>query len=298
MPDRTEQVSFLKKIGITKNFELFQKRFFNKTIVVKYGGHAMGDQNLAIDFAHNIVFLKEMGINPIVVHGGGPQIAEMLERLSIKSTFVDGLRVTSAETIDVVEMVLAGSINKKIVCNINGAGGFSIGLSGKDGNLITATKVRRSHKDPESKIERVLDLGFVGEPKNVNTILLKRLQKENIIPVIAPIAQGIDGETYNINADTVAGAIASSVKAERLLMLTDVKGVLDNKQELISEIESEKAHDLIKNGTINGGMIPKVETCLIALEKGIKGAVILDGRKANAILFELFTLDGSGTLIK
>jgi acetylglutamate kinase len=298
MPKEIDRATFLREIGIVKNTQAFEKKLCDKTIVVKYGGHAMRDNNLAIEFARNIVFLKKIGAKPIIVHGGGPQIEEMLGRLAIQSTFVDGLRVTNAETVKIVEMVLAGSVNKKIVTDINAAGGFAIGLSGKDGGLITAKKILRSFTDPSSQIQKVLDLGFVGEPSTINTNLLENLQKEGIIPVIAPVANSIDGETYNINADTAAGAIASAVTAERLMMLTDVQGVLNNKKELIPEIGSKEARKLIIKGTISSGMIPKVETCLLALERGIKGAVILDGTKANAMLFELFTPGGSGTLIK
>jgi acetylglutamate kinase len=258
----------------------------------------MGDKSLAANFARDIVLLKQVGMNPVIVHGGGPQIGEMLSRLKIQSAFIDGLRVTDAATVDVVEMVLCGSINKQIVTAINGAGGFAIGLSGKDGNLIKARKLRRSKKDPGSNIEKILDLGFVGEPEDVNPHILKTLEESDIIPVIAPIGVGSSGETYNINADTSAGAIASALGAARLLMLTDVPGVLSDTKQLMPEITVERAKTLIQTGTISGGMIPKVETCLNAVEKGVDAAVILDGRVPHAVLLELFTPHGAGTLIR
>jgi acetylglutamate kinase len=248
-------------------------------------------------FARDVVLLKQVGVNPIVVHGGGPQIGQMLERLKIKSSFIDGLRVTDRETVEIVEMVLAGSINKQIVGSITAAGGVAIGLSGKDGGLITARKLRRTKVDPDSQIEKVVDLGFVGEPERINTAVLETLARSHIIPVIAPVGVGSGGESYNINADTVAGAVAAAVRATRLLLLTDVPGVLDKEKELLSELSVERVRALIADGTISGGMIPKVETCLDAVEGGVEGAVILDGRVANAILLELFTEAGPGTLI-
>lgn len=274
------------------------QRHAGETIVVKYGGHAMGDAELAKLFADDIVLLKQVGINPIVVHGGGPQIGEMLERLKIQSSFIDGLRVTDAETVTVVEMVLAGSINKQIATAINSAGGFAVGLSGKDGNLIRATKVRRTKRDPDSNIEKILDLGFVGEPKEITTNVLDVFQDSDMIPVIAPIGIGTKGETFNINADTAAGAIAAAMGARRLLMLTDVTGVLDKKGTLISHLTAKEAEDRIQDGTIAGGMIPKVETCLDAVEADVDAAVIIDGRVPHALLLELFTEHGAGTLIE
>jgi acetylglutamate kinase len=273
----------------------FMRRYNDKTVVVKYGGHAMGEGGDG--FARDIVLLKQVGIHPIVVHGGGPQIGQMLERLKIKSSFIDGLRVTDRETVDIVEMVLAGSINKQIVGAINKAGGTAIGLSGKDGNLIEARKLRRTKVDPGSNIEKVIDLGFVGEPAKINTGVIDTLEGSNIIPVIAPVGVGADGESFNINADTVAGAVAAAVKATRLLLLTDVAGVLDKEKKLLPELSVERVKALIADGTISGGMIPKVETCLEAVEGGVEGAVILDGRVPNAILLELFTEAGPGTLI-
>jgi acetylglutamate kinase len=273
----------------------FMRRYNEKTVVVKYGGHAMGEGGDA--FARDVVLLKQVGIHPIVVHGGGPQIGQMLERLKIKSSFIDGLRVTDRETVDIVEMVLAGSINKQIVGAINKAGGTAIGLSGKDGNLIEARKLRRTKVDPDSNIEKVIDLGFVGEPARINTAVIDTLEGSHIIPVIAPVGVGSDGESFNINADTVAGAVAAAVKATRLLLLTDVAGVLDKEKKLIAELDVARVKALIADGTISGGMIPKVETCLEAVEGGVEGAVILDGRVPNAILLELFTEAGPGTLI-
>ena len=275
----------------------FMRRYAGQTIVVKFGGHAMGDNNLAQLFANDIVLLKQVGIHPIVVHGGGPQIGQTLERMKIKSSFIDGLRVTDAETVDVVEMVLAGAINKQISAAINEAGGLAIGLSGKDGNLIRASKIQRTKRDPDSNIEKVLDLGFVGEPDQINVHVLEVFKKSDMIPVIAPIGLGPKGETFNINADTAAGAIAGAIGSKRLLLLTDVAGVLDADDTLIEKINSKETYKLIDDGVISGGMIPKATTCLQAVEKGVDAAVILDGRVAHAILLELFTDHGVGTLI-
>lgn len=293
-----DHTAWLEKAGILADALPYMREFAGETVVVKYGGHAMGDKSLAADFARDIVLLKQVGVNPVIVHGGGPQIGEMLDRLKIQSTFVDGLRVTDAATVDIVEMVLCGSINKQIVTAINSAGGFAVGLSGKDGNLIKARKLRRSKKDPGSNIEKILDLGFVGEPEDVDPHILKTLEESDIIPVIAPIGVGSGGETYNINADTSAGAVASALGATRLLMLTDVPGVLSDTKQLMPEITVERAKTLIQAGTISGGMIPKVETCLSAVEKGVDAAVILDGRVPHAVLLELFTPHGVGTLIR
>ena len=276
----------------------FMKRYAGKTVVVKYGGHAMGDTVLGARFARDVVLLKQIGVNVVVVHGGGPQIGQMLERLKIKSSFVDGLRVTDKETVEIVEMVLAGSINKEIVGLINAAGGTAIGLSGKDGGLIRAKKLTRTRRDPESNIEQVLDLGFVGEPTEINTQVLDLLTRSDIIPVVAPIGLGSAGETYNINADTSAGAIAGAMKASRLLMLTDTAGVMDQDKKVMPEISVDQARAMIADGTIYGGMIPKIETCLDAVDRGVEAAVILDGRKAHAILVELFISSGAGTLIR
>ncbi len=259
-------------------------RYAGKTIVVKYGGHAMGAG--AATFARDIVLLRQVGINPVVVHGGGPQINRMLDRLGIKSRFVNGLRVTDGETMEVVEMVLAGTINKGLVAEINAAGGCAIGLCGKDGGLMRATKSTRNG-----------DLGFVGEPERVDAAVLDGFRRAQMIPVIAPIGVGAAGETYNINADTVAGAVAAAVKAARFLLLTDVPGVLDAGKALIPELSASEARRLIGDGTISGGMIPKVETCLDAVDGGVEAAVIVDGRVPHAILLELFT-EGAGTLIR
>ena len=274
----------------------YMRRYSGKTVVVKYGGHAMGDTSIAELFARDVVLLKQVGINPIVVHGGGPQIGHMLERLGIQSRFVDGLRVTDRETMEVVEMVLAGTINKQLVAAINAEGGCAIGLTGKDGGLISAKKAVRARVEGGARVE--IDLGFVGEPEHVAAGVLDTFRQSDIIPVIAPIGVGVAGETYNINADTVAGAVAAAVKATRLLLLTDVAGVLDGDKRLLSEITAGSARRMISDGIVSGGMIPKVETCLDAVDGGVEAAVILDGRVRHAILLELFTNAGPGTLIR
>jgi acetylglutamate kinase len=268
-----------------------------KIIVVKYGGHAMGDPALARDFARDITLLETAGARPVVVHGGGPQIGEMLDRLGIKSEFRSGLRVTDKSTIEVVEMVLAGSINKEIVMSINAEGGKAVGLSGKDGNMVFAKKLTRTEKDPQSNIEKVVDLGFVGEPDKVSRAVIDMVLGAGLIPVIAPVAPGEDGHTYNINADTFAGAIAGRLGAARLLFLTDVPGVLDKQGKLIKELTVRRVRELIADGTISGGMIPKVETCVDAIKQGVEGVVILNGKTPHAVLLELFTDHGAGTLI-
>ena len=275
----------------------YMQRYENKTVVVKYGGHAMGDTELGKAFARDIALLKQSGVNPIVVHGGGPQIGAMLSKMGIESKFEGGLRVTDAKTVEIVEMVLAGSINKEIVALINAEGEWAIGLCGKDGNMVFAEKAHKTIKDADSNIERVLDLGFVGEPVEVDRTLLDLLARSEMIPVLAPVAPGRDGHTYNINADTFAGAIAGALKASRLLFLTDVPGVLDRDKKLIDELSVAEARALIKDGTISGGMIPKVETCIEAIERGVEGVVILNGKQAHAVLLELFTEHGAGTLI-
>ena len=276
----------------------YMKRFAGATFIIKYGGHAMGDEELAQTFARDVVLLKQVGINPVVVHGGGPQIAGMLERLKIQSSFVDGLRVTDKATVDVVEMVLAGSINKQVVTAINRAGGNAVGLSGKDADLIKARKLERKKRDPDSNIEKVLDLGFVGEPVKINANVLTIFAGSNLIPVVAPIGAGPDGQTYNINADTAAGALAATMQAQKLIMLTDVPGVLDGEGELVSELTPARARAMIEDGTVNGGMIPKVECCLDAYAAGVDAAHILDGRVAHVLLLELFSDDGGvGTKI-
>ncbi|VVT31445.1 acetylglutamate kinase [Rhizobium sp. EC-SD404] len=275
----------------------YMQRYENRTIVVKYGGHAMGDAALGQAFARDIALLKQSGVNPIVVHGGGPQIGAMLTKMGIESKFEGGLRVTDQKTVEIVEMVLAGSINKEIVALINAEGEWAIGLCGKDGNMVFAEKAKKTIIDPDSNIERVLDLGFVGEVVEVDRTLLDLLAKSEMIPVIAPVAPGRDGHTYNINADTFAGAIAGSLNATRLLFLTDVPGVLDKSGELIKELSVAQARALIADGTISGGMIPKVETCIQAIEAGVEGVVILNGKVAHSVLLELYTEHGAGTLI-
>ncbi len=275
----------------------YMQRYEDKTIVVKYGGHAMGDISLGRAFARDIALLKQSGIDPIVVHGGGPQIGAMLAKMGIESKFEGGLRVTDQKTVEIVEMVLAGSINKEIVALINAEGEWAIGLCGKDGNMVFAEKARKTIKDPDSNIERVLDLGFVGEPVEVDRKLLDLLAHSEMIPVIAPVAPGRDGHTYNVNADTFAGAIAGAVKAARLLFLTDVPGVLDKDKNLIKELSVSEARKLIADGTISGGMIPKVETCIDALQRGVEGVVILNGKTPHVVLLELLTEHGAGTLI-
>ena len=274
----------------------YMRRYAGRTVVVKYGGHAMGDARLAALFAADMVLLKQVGIHPVVVHGGGPQIGEMLKKLQIQSEFIDGLRVTDKATVEVVEMVLAGSINKQIVSAIQAAGGQAVGLCGKDGNLIEARKLEHRQKT-DSNIEKVLDLGFVGEPMKVNTEVLRVFNDTKFIPVIAPVGIGEDGQT-NINADTAAGAIAGALNASRLLMLTDVVGVLDKDKRLFDELTLADVDRLIRDGTIQGGMIPKVETCVQAVEGGVDAAVILDGRGEHAVLLEMFTEHGAGTLIR
>jgi acetylglutamate kinase len=287
----------LAKAGVLAEALPYMRQFNGQRFVIKYGGHAMGDAKLAESFARDVVLLRQVGIDPIIVHGGGPQIGAMLERLKIKSEFIDGLRVTDAETVEIVEMVLSGSINKQIVSAINAAGGRAVGLSGKDGNLMSVRKLRRTRRETDSNIEKILDLGFVGDPSHVDPELLESLTKADIIPVIAPIGIGEDGATYNVNADTAAGAIAAAVGAARLLMLTDVTGVQDKSGELIQDIGVEQARMLIEDGTATGGMIPKIETCIEAVEGGVDAAVIMDGRAAHSLLIEIFTEHGLGTAI-
>ena len=272
-------------------------RYDEATVVVKYGGHAMGDESVARDFARDMVLLEQSGVNPVVVHGGGPQIGAMLAKLGIASQFASGLRITDRATVEIVEMVLAGSINKQIVGFINAEGGRAIGLCGKDGNMVVATKVTGATQKAPSGEEYEIDLGFVGEPSKIDTMVLDQVLGRELIPVLAPIAQGVDGETYNVNADTFAGAIAGALKAKRLLFLTDVPGVLDRDGNLIKQLRIEEIHGLIADGTITGGMIPKVETCIYAIEQGVEGVVILDGKTPHAVLIELLTDHGAGTLM-
>ena len=274
----------------------YLRRYAGATIVVKYGGHAM-ESMLASEFGRDIALLKQVGINPVIVHGGGPQINAMLKRLDIKSEFVNGLRVTDEAMVEVVEMVLAGSVNKQVAGLINKAGALAVGISGKDGGLIRARKLRRTYKDPDSNIEKVLDLGYVGEPVFIDTRVIHALTGAGLIPIIAPVGTSEDGQTYNINADTAAGAIAGALNAQRLLMLTDVPGVMDKNKQLLPDLTMAQVHELIADGTISGGMIPKVETCMEAVTLGVKGATILDGTVPHALLLELFTEGGIGTMI-
>jgi acetylglutamate kinase len=275
----------------------YLQRYAGKTFVVKYGGHAMGDAGLARDFAADIVLLKAVGINVVVVHGGGPQIGAMLKRVGVESTFVDGLRVTDKETAEIAEMVLSGAINKELVGWINAAGGKAVGISGKDGNFVQASKVRRTEKDPDSNIERIVDLGYVGEPVAVDRQIIDTISAAGMIPIVAPIGVGADGHTYNINADTMAGAIAAALGAARLLLLTDVAGVLDKSGNLLTDLDPNSVAALQADGTISGGMIPKLETCVTAIKGGVDAAVILDGRVPHAMLIEMFTDKGAGTLV-
>lgn len=292
------RAKWLEQAGILTEALPFMRRYAGHTFVIKYGGHAMGDDSLAGVFARDVVLLKQVGINPVIVHGGGPQIGAMLERLKIQSEFVDGLRVTDGATVGVVEMVLSGQINKQIVASIGAAGGRAVGLSGKDARLITVEKLKRTTRDPDSNIEKVLDLGFVGDPKHIDVHVLNALRDTDIIPVIAPLGLDEDGQTFNINADTVAGAIAGAIKATRLLLLTDVEGVLDKDKRLIPEMTLADAAAFRRDGTLTGGMIPKVETCVEAVQAGVDASVIIDGRVPHGILLEIFTEHGSGTLIR
>ena len=293
---------WLAKADVLTEALPFMRRYAGKRVVIKYGGHAMGDRTVARLFAQDIVLLKQVGIHPIIVHGGGPQIGDMLKRLEIKSDFVDGLRVTDSATVEVVEMVLAGRINKEIVALIQGVGGRAVGLSGKDGGMIQARKLTRTRPKTDSNIEKNIDLGFVGEPSSVDPTLLEDLLHTGFIPVIAPLGlgegkEGEQGQTFNINADTAAGAIAGALRAERLLMLTDIEGVLDGEGALLRNLSPKTARSLIAEGTIAGGMIPKVQTCLDAVAAGAKAAVILDGRVPHALLLEIFTTLGAGTYV-
>jgi acetylglutamate kinase len=274
----------------------YLQRYDGQTVVIKFGGHAMGDEGLASAFAQDVVYLKLSGVNPIVVHGGGPQIAAMLKRLAIKSEFVNGLRVTDKPTVEVVEMVLAGTINKEIVSAINRQGGKAVGISGKDANLMLARKITEM-PDPESNIMRAVDLGYVGDPEEVNPHIVDVISQSDLIPVIAPVGLSRDGQTLNINADTFASALAAKMKAKRLLLLTDVEGVLDEHRRLIPELSVAEARRLIKSGTITGGMIPKIEGCIDVVEAGVEAVAIIDGRVPHCVLLELFTEHGVGTLL-
>ena len=300
MDDETKrrQEDWLARADILTEALPYMRRHAGKTVVVKYGGHAMGDDTLAAAFARDIVLMRQVGINVIVAHGGGPQIGAMLDRVGVDSEFVDGLRVTTAEAVEVVEMVLSGQVNKSIVAQITSEGGRAVGLSGKDGGLIRVKKLAHTKRDSDSNIEKVVDLGFVGEPEQIDPYILEAMSDKGIIPVVAPIGWDSDGNTYNINADTVAGALAGGLNASRLLMLTDVSGVLDKSGVLLPELTVAQCRNLQKDGTISGGMIPKIETCINAVNQGVEGAVIIDGRVPHGVLLELFTEHGSGTLIR
>ena len=288
---------WLSKVEFLSEVLPYMHQYNGSSLVIKYGGHAMTDKDMQISFASDIALLQQVGSKPVVVHGGGPQIEQMLKKLNIKTGFVDGLRVTDKNTVKIVEMVLSGAINKSIVAAIMSAGAKAVGISGKDGGLIMAEKIM-SRRDPESAIEKVVDLGFVGKPSNIDNKVLDALMQGGLIPVVAPLGLGEDGQTYNINADTVAGSISSSLGAKRMLMLTDVPGVLEKDGSLIKELSSKQAKNLIKKGIVTSGMIPKLETCIEAVESGTDAAVILDGRAPHAVLMELFTEHGGGTLIR
>jgi acetylglutamate kinase len=296
--DEADLASIYANAKILSEALPFMQRYDNATVVVKYGGHAMGDPELAATFARDIVLIKQSGVNPIVVHGGGPQIGSLLERLNIRSEFKGGLRVTDRETVEVVEMVLAGSINKEIVAAINAQGGKAVGISGKDANLMRAMRIERRFRDPDSNIEEIVDLGFVGDPIAVDPHIIDVIIHSDLIPVIAPIGVGPEGETLNINADTFAAALATALKAKRLLLLTDVEGVLDKDGNLIKSLTTAEAQELIEDGTISGGMIPKIESCLDVIAEGVEAVVIINGKVPHAVLLELFTEHGAGTLIE
>jgi acetylglutamate kinase len=298
MTDHKPDPALLAKAETLTEALPYMQRYAGAVFVIKYGGHAMGDPEAAHDFAEDIVLLKAVGINPIVVHGGGPQIGAMLKTLGVESRFVDGLRVTDAETAKVAEMVLSGAINKELVSWISKAGGRAVGISGKDGNAVTVEKVQKTIHDPESGEAIDVDLGFVGDPVDIDRRLLDTISKAGMIPVVAPIGVGPEGSTYNVNADTMAGAIAIAMGAERLFLLTDVPGVLDKQKQLLTDLTPAQIQDLRKDGTISGGMIPKLETCVDAVEGGVDAAVILDGRVPHAMLIEIFTKQGAGTLVR
>ena len=297
MKNESKNNLWLSKVEFLSEVLPYMHQYNGSSLVIKYGGHAMTDKEMQISFASDIALLQQVGSKPVVVHGGGPQIEQMLKKLNIKTGFVDGLRVTDKNTVNIVEMVLSGAINKSIVAAILSAGAKAVGISGKDGGLIKAEKIM-SRRDPESAIEKVVDLGFVGKPSSIDNKVLDALMQGGLIPVVAPLGLGEDGQTYNINADTVAGAISSSLGARRMLMLTDVPGVLEKDGNLIKELSSKQAKNLIKKGIVTSGMIPKLETCIEAVESGTDAAVILDGRAPHAVLMELFTEHGGGTLIR
>ena len=295
---KQRQENWLARADILTEALPYMRRHAGKAVVVKYGGHAMGDASLSAAFARDIVLMRQVGINVIVVHGGGPQIGAMLDRIGVESEFIDGLRITTSEAVDVVEMVLSGQVNKSIVSQIASEGGRAVGLSGKDGGLLRVKKLTRAKRDLDTNIEKVIDLGFVGEPEKVDPYILEAMSEKSIIPVVAPIGWDAAGNTYNVNADTAAGAIASALKASRLLMLTDVSGVLDKAGDLMQELSIDDCKALQEDGTLSGGMIPKVENCIDAVNLGVEGAVIIDGRVPHGVLLELFTEHGSGTLIR
>lgn len=276
----------------------YMQKYNGSIIVIKYGGNAMADSDLVESFCNDIVFLKQSGLKPVIVHGGGPQIGSMLERLGIKTKFESGMRITDEDTLEVVEMVLAGRINKNIASKINSSGGKAVGVSGKDGSMIIAEKLTKQNNSSESNIEKIIDLGYVGFPKKINNEIIETLIADDFIPIIAPLGIGDDGKTYNINADTAAGAIASSLKSKRLLILTDVEGVLDSKNNLVEEVNGKKIEEMIHSGEVSGGMIPKLNTCLDSVNNGVDAAVIVDGRVKHAVLLELFTDHGAGTLVR
>lgn len=277
----------------------YMQEFRNKTVVIKYGGHAMVDENLKKQFALDVILMKQIGINPVIVHGGGPQINNLLDRLDIKPSYVQGMRVTDGETMDVVEMVLVGKVNKEIVGQINHCGGRAVGLSGRDGDLVCAKQLKMSSKkhDNSTNPPELIDVGRVGQVTKINAEILSTLERDDFIPVIAPVGVGEDGRAFNINADLVAGAIAGQVNAEKLMLLTDVVGVNDKEGTLLTSIQRDELDDLINNETIVGGMIPKVRCCQTALESGVTKTHIVDGRVEHAILLEMFTRDGVGTEI-
>ena len=276
----------------------YMQKYNGSIIVIKYGGNAMADSDLVESFCNDIVFLKQSGLKPVIVHGGGPQIGSMLERLGIKTKFESGMRITDEDTLEVVEMVLAGRINKNIASKINSSGGKAVGISGKDGSMIVAEKLTKQNGSNESNIEKIIDLGYVGFPKKINNTIIETLIKDDFIPIIAPLGIGVDGKTYNINADTAAGAIASSLKSKRLLILTDVGGVIDSNNNLLEEVNGKKIDEMIESGEVSGGMIPKLNTCLDSVNNGVDAAVIVDGRVKHAVLLELFTDHGAGTLVR
>ena len=276
----------------------YMQKYNGSIIVIKYGGNAMADSDLVESFCNDIVFLKQSGLKPVIVHGGGPQIGSMLERLGIKTKFESGMRITDEDTLEVVEMVLAGRINKNIASKINSSGGKAVGISGKDGSMIVAEKLTKQNGSNESNIEKIIDLGYVGFPKKINNTIIETLIKDDFIPIIAPLGIGVDGKTYNINADTAAGAIASSLKSKRLLILTDVEGVIDSNNNLLEEVNGKKIDEMIESGEVSGGMIPKLNTCLDSVSNGVDAAVIVDGRVKHAVLLELFTDHGAGTLVR